>query len=92
MHTDSFAIEEEAPMEPSPEDQYHSYPNDRSAGYDEDGEAVCPSYTTERKLVTKIDLRVIPFLCIMYLLAFLDRYVTTKSRQAHAMLTLDSIN
>ncbi|KAF2117743.1 major facilitator superfamily domain-containing protein [Lophiotrema nucula] len=34
---------------------------------------VCPPHTTERKLVTRIDLHVIPFLCIMYLLAFLDR-------------------
>ena len=34
---------------------------------------VCPAHTTERKLVTKIDLHVVPFLCIMYLLAFLDR-------------------
>lgn len=25
--------------------------------------------------MTRIDFRVIPFLCIMYLLAFLDRYV-----------------
>ena len=33
----------------------------------------CPPNTTEAKLVTKIDLHVIPFLCIMYLLAFLDR-------------------
>jgi hypothetical protein len=33
----------------------------------------CPSGTTERALVSKIDSRVIPFLCIMYLLAFLDR-------------------
>ncbi|KAF1849892.1 MFS general substrate transporter [Cucurbitaria berberidis CBS 394.84] len=33
----------------------------------------CPPHTTESKLVTKIDLHVIPFLCIMYLLAFLDR-------------------
>jgi hypothetical protein len=33
----------------------------------------CPAHTTERKLLTKIDLHVIPFLCIMYLLAFLDR-------------------
>ncbi|KAI9830797.1 MAG: hypothetical protein M1826_004431 [Phylliscum demangeonii] len=31
------------------------------------------STTTERKLTTKIDLRVISFLCILYLLAFLDR-------------------
>ncbi|ATZ51438.1 hypothetical protein BCIN_07g00770 [Botrytis cinerea B05.10] len=34
---------------------------------------VCPSHTTEAKLMRKIDLRVIPFLCILYLLAFLDR-------------------
>ncbi|KAI8934254.1 hypothetical protein NX059_008998 [Plenodomus lindquistii] len=33
----------------------------------------CPPHTTEAKLVRRIDLRVIPFLCIMYLLAFLDR-------------------
>jgi MFS family permease len=33
----------------------------------------CPAHTTEAKLLTKIDLHVIPFLCIMYLLAFLDR-------------------
>jgi len=31
----------------------------------------CPPHTTERKLVAKIDLHVIPFLSIMYLLAFL---------------------
>lgn len=34
---------------------------------------VCPPHTTESKLVTRIDLHVIPFLCVMYLLAFLDR-------------------
>lgn len=28
----------------------------------------------DRKLMTKIDLRVIPVLSVMYLLAFLDRY------------------
>ncbi|SPN96651.1 related to nicotinamide mononucleotide permease [Cephalotrichum gorgonifer] len=33
----------------------------------------CPPHTTEGKLVAKIDLHVIPFLCVMYLLAFLDR-------------------
>ena len=33
----------------------------------------CPPHTTESKLITRIDLHVIPFLCIMYLLAFLDR-------------------
>lgn len=33
----------------------------------------CPAHTTETKLLTRIDLHVIPFLCVMYLLAFLDR-------------------
>ncbi|KAK3722773.1 High-affinity nicotinic acid transporter [Vermiconidia calcicola] len=41
--------------------------------YDDDLAVRCPPHTTERKLVTRIDLHVIPFLCIMYLLAFLDR-------------------
>lgn len=40
-------------------------------GYNE--EVQCPPHTTERKLLMKIDSRVIPWLCIMYLLAFLDR-------------------
>lgn len=34
-------------------------------------EVVCPPHTTERRLMAKIDMRVVPFLCIMYLLAFL---------------------
>lgn len=33
----------------------------------------CPPHTTERKLITKIDWQLVPFLCILYLLAFLDR-------------------
>lgn len=41
--------------------------------YDDDRAIQCPPHTTERKLVTKIDFRVIPFLCIMYLLAFLGK-------------------
>jgi len=36
-------------------------------------DVVCPPHTTEKKLMAKIDLRVIPFLCLLYLLAFLDR-------------------
>ncbi|KAF4584158.1 putative transporter [Ophiocordyceps camponoti-floridani] len=35
--------------------------------------AECPPHTTERKLLARIDMHVMPFLCIMYLLAFLDR-------------------
>lgn len=41
--------------------------------YEEDLPIQCPPHTTERRLVSKIDLHVIPWLCIMYLLAFLDR-------------------
>lgn len=33
----------------------------------------CPPNTTPQKLLLRIDLHVIPFLCILYLLAFLDR-------------------
>lgn len=33
----------------------------------------CPPHTTERKLVAKIDFHVVPWLCIMYLLAFLGK-------------------
>ncbi|KAM0074168.1 High-affinity nicotinic acid transporter [Fusarium odoratissimum] len=45
----------------------------RDAVHTDDATVVCPSSTTDTKLMTKIDLHVIPFLCIMYLLAFLDR-------------------
>ena len=41
---------------------------------------VCPPHTTEKKLMAKIDLRVIPFLCILYLLAFLDRVNIANAR------------
>lgn len=41
--------------------------------YDDDLHVQCPPHTTERKLVTRIDMHVVPFLCILYLLAFLDR-------------------
>ncbi|CZS89785.1 related to nicotinamide mononucleotide permease [Rhynchosporium agropyri] len=41
---------------------------------------VCPPHTTESKLMRKIDFRVIPFLCILYLLAFLDRVNIANAR------------
>ncbi|KAE9978654.1 hypothetical protein BLS_000401 [Venturia inaequalis] len=40
---------------------------------DDDLRVPCPPHTTERRLVNKIDLHVLPYLCILYLLAFLDR-------------------
>ncbi|KAK4936832.1 High-affinity nicotinic acid transporter, partial [Elasticomyces elasticus] len=44
-----------------------------SDSHGDDLHVSCPPHTTERKLITKIDWRVIPLLCILYLLAFLDR-------------------
>lgn len=38
-----------------------------------DQDPQCPAHTTERKLMAKIDLHVLPCLCILYLMAFLDR-------------------
>jgi hypothetical protein len=45
-------------------------------------------------LVKRIDLHVIPFLCIMYLLAFLDRYAQTWEPQNPDVfqLTKSSVN
>ena len=34
--------------------------------YDNDLNVPCPPHTTERKLLARIDLHVMPFLCIMY--------------------------
>ncbi|KAI5240154.1 major facilitator superfamily transporter [Aureobasidium subglaciale] len=47
-----------------------------------DDQLVCPPHTTERKLVTKIDFHVVPFLCILYLLAFLDRVNIANAKVA----------
>ena len=65
--------------QPSPASSVENAPGAEDAipsagnGYDRGLHVECPPHTTERKLVTKIDLHVIPFLCILYLLAFLDR-------------------
>ena len=48
------------------------YPH-ANGNVDDDLLVQCPPNTTERRLVSKIDIHVIPFLCILYLLAFLDR-------------------
>lgn len=51
---------------------------------DEASELVqCPPHTTEAKLLRKIDLHVIPWLCIMYLLAFLDRVNIANAKVFH---------
>lgn len=39
-----------------------------TGAYDDDLHVPCPPHTTERRLVTRIDLHVVPFLCVLYLL------------------------
>ncbi|KAF2722420.1 MFS general substrate transporter [Polychaeton citri CBS 116435] len=72
----SQSMEKEAYTQnyPGANDTYDpDYPGTGTGNYDDDLHVECPSHTTERKLVSRIDLHVLPFLCIMYLLAFLDR-------------------
>ncbi|KAL2754127.1 hypothetical protein ACRALDRAFT_1049627 [Sodiomyces alcalophilus JCM 7366] len=62
----------------SPQHKGESSPDTRSLEQDveqrqHDADIQCPPSTTDRRLMTKIDFHVVPFLCIMYLLAFLDR-------------------
>ncbi len=48
----------------------------------DDGELVveCPPHTTERKMMTRIDWHILPFVTILYLLAFLDRVNIANAR------------
>ena len=55
-------------------------PSGNGAAQFDDLHVVCPPHTTERKLMRNIDLRVMPFLCILYLLAFLDRVNIANAR------------
>jgi hypothetical protein len=54
-------------------------------------DAIPPPGIDERKLMRKIDIRLLPVLCILYLLAFLDRYVQTSSWEC-CFLTHHSVN
>lgn len=45
---------------------------DRLEDYDELG-VVCPAHTSEKKLLSRIDWHLLPFISLLYLLAFLDR-------------------
>ncbi|KAI0166083.1 MFS general substrate transporter [Xylariaceae sp. FL1272] len=40
---------------------------------DYDESAMCPPHTTERKLINRVDWHLMPFVIVLYLLAFLDR-------------------
>nr|OQO15450.1 hypothetical protein B0A51_16239 [Rachicladosporium sp. CCFEE 5018] len=50
---------------------HHDYPP--TGDVDSDLHVACPSTTTDSKMTRRIDIRLIPVLCILYLLAFLDR-------------------
>lgn len=64
---------EDRPSDSEHHHQHHQVAAHDAVSYDGAGLPICPSSTTERKLMWKIDMHVIPWLCIMYLLAFLDR-------------------
>ncbi|KAI9845480.1 MAG: hypothetical protein M1837_004818 [Sclerophora amabilis] len=74
-HSPDFHQDQQPPFIDSDYD-----PDPRNRGLDDDLPVVCPPHTTERKLIAKIDLRVIPCLCILYLLAFLDRVNISNAR------------
>jgi hypothetical protein len=75
LMTSRLQVANKIEEKPEPHDERwveENYP--QSTGeVDDDLLVPCPPHTTERKLVSKIDWHVLPYLCIMYLLAFLDR-------------------
>lgn len=50
---------------------------------------VCPPHTTERHIVSRIDLHLMPFICILYLLAFLDRVNIANAKSFSLATDLD---
>jgi hypothetical protein len=68
-----IAESEKAHSDEDPPPQYPYATDEVALEYNDGLHAVCPPHTTERRLVNKIDWHVVPCLCIMYLLAFLDR-------------------
>lgn len=65
-------MKENKPAESPAASLEHATDLDRPV-YGDEAPIECPPHTTESKLITKIDFRVIPFLCVMYLLAFLGK-------------------
>jgi MFS family permease len=73
------------------DDPVNHYPHAPEEGYDSDLHVPVPAHTTERRLVNRIDWRVMPFLCIMYLLAFLDR-VNISNANVYGMSLPNQLN
>ncbi|KAI1425993.1 major facilitator superfamily domain-containing protein [Xylaria sp. FL1777] len=59
-----------------------SYRNAVGTDSSDDGEVIvgCPPHTTERKMMTRVDWHILPFVTILYLLAFLDRVNIANAR------------
>ncbi|KAK4151759.1 major facilitator superfamily domain-containing protein [Chaetomidium leptoderma] len=53
--------------------------NNAAVGHDA-VDVVCPAHTTERKITTRIDMHIIPFVVVLYLMAFLDRVNIANAR------------
>ncbi|KAB2574912.1 Major facilitator superfamily [Lasiodiplodia theobromae] len=69
-----FSRSEKAAVAPRSSSEDGNYvPDPAAVEYDSDLHVECPPHTTERRLVNRIDFHVIPYLCVLYLLAFLDR-------------------
>ncbi|ROW17831.1 hypothetical protein VPNG_00747 [Cytospora leucostoma] len=75
----SFTAAAAAKEGESPTDLSHRERAVVSDEYDELGVA-CPPHTTEKKLMSRIDLHLLPFVSILYLLAFLDRVNVANAR------------
>ncbi|KAF7561789.1 hypothetical protein G7046_g2349 [Stylonectria norvegica] len=70
---------------------------DSNGVFDGDVHVPCPAHTTDRKLISKVDLRVLPPLAIMYLLAFLGEFAYLlhegyTTAQAGLIFILDRVN
>ncbi|KAK8028015.1 hypothetical protein PG991_005071 [Apiospora marii] len=80
----SSAVEEKAEhrSEAPTHNTYHPG-SDGALPYNDDASVVCPAHTTQGKIVARIDFRLMPFLIILYLLAFLDRVNIANARSFH---------
>ena len=71
--TDTLADSSESPTSEYGHKSYDPDIAHQNDELDDDLQVVCPPHTTVKRLIYRIDIRVIPLLSIMYLLAFLDR-------------------
>jgi MFS family permease len=55
-------------------------PYDTASTTSAEAAVICPPHTTERKITTKIDMHIIPFVSVLYLMAFLDRVNIANAR------------